>query len=127
MKGALLALTLSALVIFPAISNAECPASNHFSVTRNGLALGVMAGTATLAFVGGAGTNMCGRVAQGAATYCLEFANGTGMTAYFRAIWPSTAARTMDATGGCVFTCPGGTCRVNRAGLPVELLSFGAN
>jgi hypothetical protein len=31
----------------------------------------------------------------------------------------------MDTTGGCIFMCTSGDCRVGNDGLPVELLQFG--
>ncbi len=46
---------------------------------------------------------------------------------HLTAQWPSAAARTGDAVGGCIFIAPSGTCRVANDGLPVELLSFGVN
>lgn len=41
------------------------------------------------------------------------------------AYWANTAARTMDAAGGCAFMCNTGDCHVGNNGLPVELLVFG--
>lgn len=48
-----------------------------------------------------------------------------GSASFLRAMWPSAAARTMDPTGGCIFFCPSGSCKVGNDGLPVELKSFG--
>ncbi len=39
--------------------------------------------------------------------------------------WPSTTARIGDSTGGCIFKCSSGDCKVDQNGLPVELLHFG--
>jgi hypothetical protein len=51
------------------------------------------------------------------------FVGGSGMS--LNAIWANMTARDADSTGGCIFMCPSGTCKVGNDGLPVELLSFG--
>ena len=43
---------------------------------------------------------------------------------FFFVGWNSATARQNDATGGCIFVCTGGTCKVGQDGLPVELLEF---
>lgn len=65
----------------------------------------------------------CVSAFSGAATGCLK--NKTASSVFLTAQWPSAAARTGDATGGCVFTCQNGSCRIGSDGLPVELLQFG--
>lgn len=42
----------------------------------------------------------------------------------FIANWSGQSARTQDATGRCVFNCPGGSCVIRNDGLPVELEDF---
>jgi len=64
-------------------------------------------------------------VPSGAAIGCIAVTNGAGLLNFFAARWPSAAARTMDTTGGCIFMCTSGDCRVGNDGLPVELLQFG--
>jgi len=64
-------------------------------------------------------------VPSGDAVQCRRTTAGTTYQNKFFASWPSTAARTMDATGGCIFMCASGDCRVGNDGLPVELLQFG--
>lgn len=77
-----------------------------------------------LAFIDG---GCSGLYPLGAASGCAA-ALGTpssGMgSARFEALWPSTAARTADSSGGCIIQCPGGSCRVRNNGLPVELLGL---
>lgn len=41
------------------------------------------------------------------------------------AVWRSAALRSTDLTGGCIFMCTTGDCRVGNDGLPVELSQFG--
>ena len=96
-----------------------CPGNGLMSATFN-VATATGNGAYTMQFVA---TGMfCGGVPSGAATGCIQ---GTaGGPVFFRASWPNTAARTGDPAGGCVFTCPLGTCRVGQDGLPVELLDF---
>lgn len=78
-------------------------------------------GTVTSMFV--SASSSCSAVPFGAANGCLQY--GGPMAGRFNAFWPSATARTMDASGGCSFMCPGGTCVVRNDGLPVELLQFG--
>ncbi len=65
-------------------------------------------------------------VPSGAANGCFRItvAATTNMNV-FRADWLNEAARLADSTGGCVFMCTTGSCRVGNDALPVELLSFG--
>jgi hypothetical protein len=65
-------------------------------------------------------------VPSGAATACNASTGGTFNQNKFFAFWPSQTARVGDLTGGCIFNCSFGTCRVGNDGLPVELVQFGA-
>jgi hypothetical protein len=117
--SAILAVCAASILFVPA-AQAQCPGSTvqNFAataVTRVGMS------SAVFALVGGTGFN-CSASPSGAATNCAEL--GSSYAVFFAAFWPSPAARTMDATGGCVFTCPGGTCKVGSDGLPVELMNF---
>ncbi len=65
-------------------------------------------------------------VPSGAATACMKLTTApTASSNTLAALWPNTALRLGDATGGCMFNCSTGPCRVGNDGLPVELLSFG--
>ena len=90
-----------------------CPGNGLMSATFN-VATATGNGAYTMQFVA---TGMfCGGVPSGAATGCIQ---GTaGGPVFFRASWPNTAARTGDPAGGCVFTCPLGTCRVGQTAYP---------
>ncbi len=70
-------------------------------------------------------TGCTGGMVSGDATSCARLTNSAAWANFFIAKWASTSARTMDTTGGCVFVCNTGTCRVGNDGLPVELLRFG--
>jgi hypothetical protein len=64
-------------------------------------------------------------VPSGAATGCWARTNMSTTDNSFSALWPNEVARMMDSTGGCIFMCASGDCRVGNDGLPVELLQFG--
>ena len=106
------------LFVFPwlmtsAVDAAPCPGPN----TSAAFSSASRTGTAAAMHIAGGGC--LPGVPSGAATACTTVA----MSA-FAATWPSTTARTMDATGGCTFPCNLGSCRVGQDGLPVELLDF---
>ena len=116
----------AALLAVPVLSSADCPGTVASGVGTQGQKRVLMAGTATAMFVGGPGVNNCSCVPSGDATACHQLLNSTSnMTNVFVARWPSLTARTMDPVGGAMFSCPGGTCKVNNVGLPVELIAFG--
>ncbi len=110
-----------AVSVLPALAQ-PCPGATAVAsgVMANKSALG--AGPTTSSFVG-TGSN-CTGMASGAATQCNQFFSSLGPNNAFTAQWASMTARTNDAVGGCLFMCPGGSCRVANDGLPVELLDF---
>ena len=118
------AIAIAALAV-PAVSlAAACPGTQAGYGASNADRQGNGSGT-TATFVG-PGFASCMGTPVGAATMCAQI-NISGFFIDFNAKWPSTAARTMDAVGGCNFTCPGVSCRVGQNGLPVELLTFGVD
>ncbi len=68
----------------------------------------------------------CNGLPNGAVQTCkTQRIEGSYPLIYLTAKWANTSARVNDSTGGCVFVCDSGTCRVGNDGLPVELMQFG--
>ena len=111
-------LFIAPMMLATQVHAGACPGSDTNSylqyASRNG------AGTATLAFVN-SGSN-CAFMLTGNAVTCDQSVSAARV--FFIAGWANETARTADATGGCVFTCPGGSCTVRNDGLPVELMEF---
>lgn len=124
-RACTVALALTLLVSFvPEVRAQQCPGNRGHSATMGfGRAFGI--GTLTLDFVG-TGDNCVG-AAYGDAVNCSQFVEISQMQNSFLANWANATAREADSTGGCRFTCPGGSCWVRNDGLPVDLEGFGVD
>ncbi len=106
---------VAAFLVYPQFASAQpCGATAHYIGMRRAIAWNPSVCTT-------AQVTMSSPV--GDASSCQVTPSYLGL----RANWLSTAVRTMDPTGGCIFKCSAGAkqCKVDRDGLPVELLSFG--
>lgn len=94
----------------------SCAANSHMALASQAVAI---------SFSAALHSGCTNGIPSGAVTGCYRQTNSATMYNDFLAVWPSTAARTMDLSGGCSFMCTSGDCRVANDGLPVELLQFG--